>query len=93
MLVRGMHQAETVEDDVSLPTGPGWHEPAGGEQLQPGPAVRTAVLGHHALVRQESRRGDSFDGVGGLSDERGRLGAPRFLGHGGIGQQLGQAAR
>ena len=49
VLVRGMHQAEAVEDDVSLPAGAGWHEPAGGEQLQPGPAVRTAVLGDHAL--------------------------------------------
>ncbi len=93
VLVRGVHQAETVEDDVSLPAGAGWYEAAGGEQLQPGPAVRAAVLGHHALVRQETRRGDSFHGRSGLSDERGRLGASRFLGHGGIGQQLGQATR
>ena len=93
VLVRGVHQAEAVEDNVSLPAGAGWHEPASGEQLQPGPAVGTAVLGDHALVRQESRRGDPCHGVGGLSDERGGLGAPRLLGHGGIGQQLGEATR
>ena len=92
VLVRGMHQAEAVEDHVGL-TVVGWYEPAGGQQPQPGPAVRTAVLGDHAPFRQASRRGDSFHGVGGLRDERGGLGAPRLLGHGGIGQQLGQAAR
>ena len=55
--------------------------------------MRTAVLGDHAVVRQESRRSDPFHGISSLRDERSGLGAPRLLGHGGVGEQLGQAAR
>ena len=87
-----MHQAEAVDDHVGRPPV-GRHEPAVGQQPQPGAAVRAAVLGDPPSVRQQSRRGDPFHGVGRLGDERGGLGAPRFLGHGGVGQQLGQAAR
>ena len=92
-LICGVHQAESVNDHVRLPAGSRRHEPASGQQAQPGPAMRAAVLGDHAVVRQESRRSDPFDGIGSLRDERSGLGAPRLLGHGGVGEQLGQAAR
>ncbi len=88
-LVRGVHQAKAVDDHVGLPARIGGYEPASGRQVQPGPAVRAAVLVDHSLVRQPPCRADSFYRVGGLSDERGGLGPPRLFGHGGIGQQLG----
>ena len=42
--------------------------------------MRAAVLGDHPVLRQESGRGHPFHRVGGLRDERGGLGTPRFLG-------------
>ena len=92
MLVRGVHQAEAVDDHVSR-AAVGRNEPALGDQPQPGSAVRAAVLRHHALLRQEPRQAYPLHGLRGLGDERGGLGALRFLGDRGIGQQLGQAAR
>ena len=55
--------------------------------------MRAAILGHPATVGQQTGRSDPVHGVGGLCDQGGRLGPPRLLGHGGVGHQLGQAAR
>ena len=93
VLIGGMHQAEAVDDHVGFLAAVGRHQSAVGEQPQPGPAMGAAVLGHHASRGQQPGRGDSLHGVGGLCDQRGRLGPSRLLRNGGIGQQLGQAAR
>ena len=89
-----MHQAEAVEDHVSLPAVvPDGTSPRAASSSSQDPPCGLPYSATTPWSGSESRRGDSFHGVGGLSDERGRLGAPRLLGHGGIGQQLGQAAR
>jgi hypothetical protein len=91
-LIRGVHEAEAVEDQVCWPVI-GRHQPAAGQHVQPRAAVRTPVLGDDPVLRQVSRRGHPFHRVGGLRDERGGLGTPRLLRHGRVGQQLSQAAR
>ena len=91
-LVRRVHQPETIKNDVGWFTRRDGRQPATSQQLQPGAAVRAAVLGHPAAVRQQPRRGDPAHGIGGLGHERGRLGRPRFLGDGRVGYQLSQAA-
>ena len=88
-----MHEAEAVEDYIGLLSVAGGYESPLGEHAHPGPAVRAAVLGYPGPFRQQARRGDPCHGVSRLGHKRGRLGATRFLRHGGIGQQLGQAAR
>ena len=91
-LIRLVHQPEAIEHDVGRFTRRNRREPAASQQLQPGAAVRAAVLGHPAAGRQQPRRGDPAHGVGGLGHERRRLGPPRFLGDGWVGYQLSQAA-
>ena len=91
-LIRGVHEAEAVEDQVRWPVI-GRHQPAAGQHAQPRAAVRAPVLGDPSVLRQVARRGHPFHRVGGLRDERGGLGAPRLLRHGRVGQQLSQAAR
>ena len=48
-LIRGMHQAEAVDDHIGL-ARTGGQQSARGYQVQPGPAVRAAVLSHRALL-------------------------------------------
>ncbi len=91
-LIGGMHQTETIEDDVRLLIARGWNKPANGQQLQPRSAVRAAVLGYYAPGRQQTCRAHAINGLGGLCDQSGRLGSPGLLRHGGIDQQPGQAA-
>jgi hypothetical protein len=42
-------------------------------------------------MRQQPRRGDPLDGVGGLDNECGWFSALRLLGHRGVSHQLRQA--
>ena len=81
-LVRGVHQAEAVDDHIGRLAVAHRREPVASEQPQPGAAVRAAVLGDPASGRQQPCRGDPLHRVGRLGDERGRLGAPGLLGHG-----------
>ena len=93
VLVGGVHQAGAVDDHVGFLAVVRRPQPAAGQQSQPRPAVGAAILGDQASRGQQPGPGDSLHGVGGLRDERSRLGASGLLGNGGIGQQLGQAAR
>ena len=91
-LVGCVHHPETVDDHVGLSVGGHRAQTAGRQQIQPGPAVRAAVLGDPRARGQQAGGGNPADGVRRLGDEGGRLGASRLLWHGRIGQQLGQAA-
>ena len=92
-LVRGVHQAEAVEDHVGrLAVGRG-ASPRSASRPSQEPPCGLPYSATTPALRQQSRRGHPLHRVGGLRDERGGLGAPRLLGHGRVGQQLGQAAR
>ena len=91
-LVRRVHHPEAVDDHVCLGVAGHLGQAAGRQQIEPGPAVRAAVLGDPRARGQQAGGGNPADRVRRLGDEGGRLGAPWLLRHGRIGQQLGQAA-
>ena len=92
--VVGVHHAETVDDHVGLlaAAAEGTSPRATSRSSQDLPcglpySATTPRSGSHPATATRSTASAA------CADERRGLGAPRFLRHGGIGQQLGQAAR
>ncbi len=92
-LIRVVHHAERVDDQIGRPTVGHRCETPVGQQAQPGATVGTAELGYPPSAGEPSRCCEAFNGVDGLCDQRRGLGAERLFGHGGFADQLRQAAR
>jgi len=91
-LIRGVHHAEAVEDDVRFRAVIDRLKSLALQHRQPGAAVRAAVLCDARSHRQQACHGYPADRVRRLLDEGRWLGAARLLGNGGIIEQLGEPA-
>jgi hypothetical protein len=85
-LVRSVHQAETVQNDIGLLSRARWQETPVGEQPEPGATVRAAVLRDSVSRAKQAGGGNGAHGIGGLCPQRRWLGALRLRRHRGIRQ-------
>ena len=91
-LIRIVHHAEGVDDQIGWPSSEHRREAPNLQQLQPRTAMRTGELADAGSLREPARRGKVLHRVGSLSDQGLRFGAQRLFGKCRVTEQLGQAA-